>query len=986
MRVSGARPRHRRARPRDVLAIARGTKHPRDARTYRRLASTAVGELGDVDAVRRGLRVFSAREKLRIAARELTPNIGGDVDVTARELSDLADVCIDVALTEARTWGEQRFGVPTTSAGERCAFVVVGMGKLGGRELNAGSDVDLLLFYETDDGTVAKDGQTTEQSLHEHFARVAQRLVATLDEATEDGVVWRVDLRLRPEGSKGALVNALAAAERYYETWGRTWERSALVRARPVAGDHLFGQRVLDALTPFVWRRTVDPTIADALAQLLARARAEHGQGVESDIKIGPGGIREVEFFAQALELVWGGRDASLRRTNTLEALRALRSRGFVTDREGARWPTRTSSCDACEHRIQNATGHPSARSIPSDPVVLGVVATLARFSWHRRASRGSSNKTRGQTVSARFGSILSTSVSAAQPDAPYQRLWLALDARDVEGVRSWWTERDLPATSPDLARHLVALARRPDAPLGASTRDNLPEASALLVAAIADAPDPDLAARGMAALFGRLMTPSVYVRALADDPRAMRRLVGVFGASAFLGASIIAHPELLDRLLFGRGAPSRESARATVDEEVLALDAAAAKDAHAFVAALRRAKQRVTVEVGLADLAGELGEREVAAALSELADATLEHACRFALMERGLDGDRGLAILAMGKLGGREIGYGSDLDLFFVHDAAPDDDDASERFIRAAQRVLRLVGMPHDDGPGYELDTRLRPSGSQGLLVVSREAFSRYQEERAEPWERQALIKARACAGRPHELGRQIVEIASTAAYERGAAAAEDVHRLRLRMEKEIGRERLDKPPARYDLKSGRGGIVDVEFAVQWLQMRHGTDTRVRSAGTEIALGALEACGYLDVVGGVALERLSVLAPPGATPPRLARRERAAARRGGSRVGSPRAPHGDARRAARLRDDGAPRALRRDDARRALLVSRRARPRSAHVGTTTARLTLLQAELHGPRHADRGARDRRRRDTARTATERRRRAPLRRDRSRGDA
>jgi glutamate-ammonia-ligase adenylyltransferase len=263
-------------------------------------------------------------------------------------------------------------------------------------------------------------------------------------------------------------------------------------------------------------------------------------------------------------------------------------------------------------------------------------------------------------------------------------------------------------------------------------------------------------------------------------------------------------------------------------------------------VAALRRAKQRVTVEVGLADLAGELGEREVAAALSELADATLEHACRFALAERGIEGDRGLSIIAMGKLGGREIGYGSDLDLFFVHDAPSGDDDASERFVRAAQRVLRLVGMPHDDGPGYELDTRLRPSGSQGLLVVSREAFSRYQEERAEAWERQALIKARACAG-DLELGRQIVEIASVAAYERGAAAPEDVHRLRLRMEKETARERLESPAARYDLKAGRGGIVDVEFAVQWLQMRHGADPRVRSTSTESALGALEACGYVD-------------------------------------------------------------------------------------------------------------------------------------------
>src|SRR5579883_1044063 len=198
------------ARPRDVVAIARGTKQARDLRSYRRVALSLVGDATSGEAVRRGLRVFAAREKLRIAARELLPHAGSDVDVTSRELADLADVCAEIALGEALAWAEARYGAPRTAAGARCAFVVVGMGKLGGRELNAGSDVDLLLFYETDDGDVFRGGAATGQTLHEHFARVAQRFVATLEDVTEDGFVWRVDLRLRPEGSKGPLVNALA--------------------------------------------------------------------------------------------------------------------------------------------------------------------------------------------------------------------------------------------------------------------------------------------------------------------------------------------------------------------------------------------------------------------------------------------------------------------------------------------------------------------------------------------------------------------------------------------------------------------------------------------------------------------------------------------------------------------------------------------------------------------------------------------------------
>jgi glutamate-ammonia-ligase adenylyltransferase len=224
-----------------------------------------------------------------------------------------------------------------------------------------------------------------------------------------------------------------------------------------------------------------------------------------------------------------------------------------------------------------------------------------------------------------------------------------------------------------------------------------------------------------------------------------------------------------------------------------------------------------------------------------------LEHACRFAIRERIASDDdaaRGLALIAMGKLGGREIGYGSDLDLIFVYEG--DDEGAAERFARTAQRVLRLAGAPHGEGPGYELDTRLRPSGSQGLLVVSVDGFARYQDEHAQSWERQSLVKARVCAG-DTELGDRVVAIARHAAYERGAPDPEGIHRLRARMERELGHERLGRSPARFDLKVGRGGIVDVEFATQWLQMCHGTDVRVRSTETEAALSALETCGYLD-------------------------------------------------------------------------------------------------------------------------------------------
>ena len=275
-----------------------------------------------------------------------------------------------------------------------------------------------------------------------------------------------------------------------------------------------------------------------------------------------------------------------------------------------------------------------------------------------------------------------------------------------------------------------------------------------------------------------------------------------------------------------------------------------------AFVGGLRHAKSRVTMEVGLAELAGELKTREATMALSALADATLELATRRALEERKLEG--GLAVIAMGKLGGREIGYGSDLDIFFVYDAPGREDELAEKYVRVAQRVLSLVSTPHGAGPGYELDTRLRPSGSHGLLVVSLDSFARYhgltregaplddptmeRSAQAADWERQALLKARACAG-DVELGRRVLALASRVAYERGAPDPKAMHHLRMRMERELAKE----APRRYDVKLGRGGIVDVEFAVQWLQMKYGADPRLRTTDTETAIGALEACGYVD-------------------------------------------------------------------------------------------------------------------------------------------
>ena len=841
--LATAYPAYRRAleaHPEDLVAIARsGLKVRRNVKGYDRLAREYCPDLGDAEAVRRGLRIFARREKMRIAARELFPT-WGDVDVAARELSDLADRVVGTALDEALAWAKARFGEPMTAQGTPCGYVVLGMGKLGGYELNAGSDVDLLPFYETDDGVVTKDGKEADVTLHELYVRVTQRMTSTLDDATADGVVWRVDLRLRPEGSRGPLVNALAAAERYYETWGRTWERAALLRARPIAGDLAFGARVLEALTPFVWRRVVRPGIAAEMAELVVRSRAELSNDPDRDLKHGVGGIREAEFFVQSLQLIWGGKDPSLRAQGTLDALLRLRSRGLVTEREARDVRDGYLALRRIEHRIQNATGL-HTHDLPRGEVLSDIARSLGFASDD--AFLADLAKVRG-TVAKRLASIVVE--GADETPTEIVKLFVALDSGEEERVRE-----ALPTgfgLAPDSPRHLLALAKRPEDPLGSKTRDDFPAVARETVRALAEAADPEQASRLLGAFFSRLKTPGVYVRLLANDLRVLSRLVGLFGASAFLGGALSGHPELVDRLLFGRGAPTPESARAAVSEEIATPNEHDDDPAEALVGALRRAKGRVTMEVGLAELSGEIGSREAQRVLTALAEESLERALRTAGEERGIAD--GLVVVGMGKLGGRELGYGSDLDIFFVY-RDTDDDDIAEKYVRTAQRVLRLVSVPHGEGPGYELDTRLRPSGSQGLLVVPVSAFRKYHAERAgkDPeaadWERQALLRARVVAGDP-ALGEEVIAVARQAAYDRGAPPAARMHALRLRMEHELGRERREGR-LRLDLKVGYGGIADVEFAVQYLQMTYGHYDDVRTEDTEAALVALEAHAVLD-------------------------------------------------------------------------------------------------------------------------------------------
>jgi glutamate-ammonia-ligase adenylyltransferase len=854
-----------------------GYRSARDHVDFLTRIRARVGDLSDPERVQRELRRAARDERIRIALRELLPpSLGGaDVDVTARELSDLADATIEVALDEAMHAVSQRFGEPRAAAGGRARFTVLGMGKLGGEELNAGSDVDLIYFYDTDDGA-AEPARGDPITLHDYWTRVARRLTQNLEEVTADGFVWRVDLRLRPEGRAGPIVNSLAAAERYYESFGRLWERAALLRARAVAGDRGFGAEVLAMLSPFIWRRRVDPRIAVEMAGLAQRARAELGGEPGDDLKLGPGGIREAEFFVQSLQLIWGGKEPRVRVRNTLDGLRRLRAAGFVTDREAREIAEGYIALRRAEHAVQVSSGL-QTHALPRAPDAR---ARLARTLGFPTVEAFDADMARHQKrVGARFVSLLP---AGAPRVSRFTAAIAALERAEAEGFADALIRAangaasvlgapgELPDRWSDVARDLFELSRHPDAPLGGRTREQFVELAEAVLEAVVDAADPEQAARYLRIFFARVKRPGVYIKLLGDDPRAVRRLVEALGASAFIGDALANNPELGDVVLFARGAPTPEMARAEVAialDEVTTTGAVERDGEEAIAEALRRAKARVTLEVGLADLASQLETRALTCTLSALADAELEAATRFALGTPPGESVRGLSILAMGKLGGREIGYGSDLDVIFLFDpaAAPPGKDADAYFARSARKIIQLISVSHAAGPGYELDTRLRPSGNQGMLVTSIEAFARYHgiaapgadaapsvdapvtspRVRAQAWERLALLRARAAAGDP-ALGAQAIRIAHAAAYDMptdARALAEEVHRLRMRLERENSQERH----GRYDLKLGRGGLVDIEFAAQLLQLEHGKDPRVRTPETAVAIEALATAGYLS-------------------------------------------------------------------------------------------------------------------------------------------
>lgn len=784
------------------------------------------------------LRRFKYREFLRITVRDLLGR--ADIPETTLELSNLADAALEAAIRVASAELEARYGTPlyeTPDGGmERCPFTVIAMGKHGGRELNFSSDIDIMYLYLTD------KGETSGPSVlpnHQFFVKLGELITRIIGESTEDGIVFRVDTRLRPEGERGDLAQCLSGYEIYYESWGQTWERSALIKARPCAGDAGLGRAFTGMIRPFVYRKYLDFASIGEIREMKQRvekaaaARAARGAD-EIDLKLGAGGIREIEFFISSLQLIYGGREAALRERNSLMALHRLALKDLVSFEEQQDLSRAYVFLRTAEHRLQ-LVDERQTHSLSPEPDELRALALRMGY----RDGRGISAAEAFHGDYGRHAQRVREIYDGLFEEQPVDsieiknelELLLSMDVTEEEAAGLLAKEG---FKNPGRAYRNVVLLRdgSPEFPITPRTRNLFVHILPALISGCSNSPDPDMALNNLESFITSFGSRQAVYALINERPSAAGLITRLFGSSEYFSRLLIAHPEMSDTLLTGE--EPLEKGRPDMASELYNWLSGADGFAGGMDL-LRRFKHSEEIRIGMRDLFLNPGYRAVSAALTTLAEVVLDGALRMAFEDmkarygtpEKISRGGGVAVIGLGKLGGRELIYGSDLDIYFIHEKAgkssgPVPVSGTEFFSRLAERVIFALSSLTREGFVFRVDTRLRPGGSKGVLAHRPESLEKYYRRTASVWEFQALTRARPVAGDGHLCSwfegfrKDMLSV-----RREPAEVAGEIRSMRARMERELG----GKTKAGTNIKQGKGGIVDVEFAVQYLQLAHGPD-----------------------------------------------------------------------------------------------------------------------------------------------------------------
>jgi glutamate-ammonia-ligase adenylyltransferase len=819
----------------------------------------------DIAAVKSELRRFRNRYLLRVLWREVHQL--ADLDETLLQLSMLADRLLDAATRYAENQLSKRFGGVVNATGEDVPLVILGMGKLGGRELNFSSDIDIIFCY-TEDGST--DGERS-LSAHEYFTRLSRQVIALIDEVTVDGFVFRIDTRLRPFGDSGPPVVSFAALESYLLQHGRDWERYAYVKARivgpqPVAAvvDDLY----TNLIQPFVYRRYLDYGVFESVREMQEKIAAEvRRRELANNIKLGPGGIREIEFIVQALQLVRGGNEPELqcRELQTVLPLlvsdRGISANDAVVIRSAYRFLRRLEN-------FMQAIRDEQTHDLPDNEIDRERLRlTMNHDSWDELVDDLARHR---DAISTQFDAIAFRGQSDQRPVAQtYRRLW---DARANTGE---WVQAIDSIHADALAERIVAFSSSKTTQiLDSVSAGRLARFLPALLELAIESEHPLSALSRTLAVTECILRRSAYLALLIENRHAMSRLVDLCARSQYIADQIARYPVLLDELLDPRTFTEVVTKDDLASELQQRLVNRASVDSETQVQLIAQFQRAAMFRIAIADFNDTLPIMKVSDALTWLAEVVLDESLRVAwkdLTERhgtpqyimdGVTHCAGFGIVAYGKLGGLELSYGSDLDIVFLHDSKGEQQqtdgdkplDNTMFFSRLVRRLVHFLSTQTGSGVLYEIDTRLRPDGRSGLLVSSSEAFERYQEENAWTWEHQALLRARAVAG-SEQIALEFERIRKETLTDRvhREKLLDDVVAMRRRMRKE-----LDSSDATvFDLKHGSGGIGDIEFLVQYLVLKEAyahPDVIFYSDNIR-QLDALVAAGLLDKHAGDRLQ-----------------------------------------------------------------------------------------------------------------------------------
>ena len=805
------------------------------------------------------LRIWRRREMTRIVWRDV--NAQSSVPQTLRALSDLADTAIRSAVDAAIRELSPTFGLARNASGAEVSFIVLGMGKLGGHELNFSSDVDLIFLY-------SEGGETTGPRVvdnAEYFNRLGGTIIRLLDQNTEHGFVFRVDMRLRPFGQSGPLVISLGALEDYLQQHGRDWERYAWIKARPITAAAAYADTYRNCVRPFVYRRYLDFGVFESLRDMKALiAREVSRRDLAQHLKLGTGGIREIEFIAQSFQLVRGGSDPRLQNASILEVMPLLAGSkllrdSVVTELLDAYFILRKA--ENAVQMIRDAQTH----SLPEDEIDRERVA-LALGAGHWVAALEQIDAAR-KTVAQHFDSLVFGAADARRAQADEEMSWFASESSplaDELATRGFPKEEVAPIAAALDSYRCGGPYRR----LDEAGRRRARRLLSHLLDRSAGSSAPSTAIERVLRVLEAIGARSSYLALLNEQQSAFDRLIDVCEISGFLARQIAEFPLLLDELVDARLFNELPSRAGFAQELTARMERVSADDPERQVEALRQFQKAAIFAVALADLTHRLPLMKVSDRLTDIAELILQ--CCMDLAWQQMTASYGvpqcgnsadalrvvkIAVAGYGKLGGLELGYGSDLDLVFLHDSRGEIQQTSgERpsdngvfFLRLGQRIVHLLTMHSTAGRLYEVDMRLRPNGKGGFLITGLDAFERYQQQEAWTWEHQALLRARAVAGDPglcaefervrHRILTGFIHLDKLRA---------DVAHMRARMRSELSRAKRGE----FDIKQDAGGIADIEFLVQYWVLanarRHPELVRysdnIRQLEALVAVGAADA------------------------------------------------------------------------------------------------------------------------------------------------